>query len=338
MSRDDTTVAQPEAAHVARELKHTRALTSVSLDPTGKRVAAGSEDYTIQLWDLASGTATPLTAHESWVYALGFTPGGETMLSGGCEGQLVWWPIADGVTPTPSRTLQAHDGWIRALAVSPDGSLVATAGNDRKVKVWKIDDGTLVHTLNGHEKLVYSVVFHPSGASIASADMVGKVIEWDVAAGTEKRRLDAGKLYAYNGGQGVDYGGVRDLSFNADGTLLVGSGLIEASNPLGAVSNPALVLMDWTEGKEKLLQRPKEDVKGVGWGVRMHPAGFHVMLSGGSSGGVLLFFHADQPNEFFRFNLPNIGRDLDLSKDGLTIATAHHDGILRLTRLAPKAG
>ena len=163
------------------------------------------------------------------------------------------------------------------------------------------------------------------------------MIQWDVAIRKEARRLDAGKLSKYDAGQGVDYGGVRDLSFSADGSFLACCGLIEASNPLGAVSNPAVLLLDWKTGKVKRLQRPKEDVKGVAWGVRFHPDGFFVAASGGTSGGFLWFWKPDQVNEFFKFALPNTGRDLDLHPDGLRLATAHHDGHVRIWEMKAKA-
>lgn len=328
-------VAKPEACHVAKEYKYARPLLSCALDPKGRYVVAGAEDDSVQRFDLASGTATPMVAHESWVYGLAFTPDGGTLLTGGCDGTLKWWPIATEA-PAPSRSVAAHAGWVRGMAVAPDGRTVATCGNDKLVKLWSIDDGSLLRTMPGHERLVYSVAFHPTGGSLVSADLHGKLIEWDLATGKERRRLEAAKLYAYNGGQGVDYGGVRDLSFSPDGAWLACSGLVDASNPLGAVSDPALVLLNWTEGTEALLQRGKADLKGVGWGVRYHRDGFEVMVCGGSTGGTLLFFRPDSPAEFFRFQLPSLARDLDVSADGLTLATAHHDGHVRLIRMADK--
>ena len=56
----------------------------------------------------------------------------------------------------------------------------------------------------------------------------------------------------------------------------------------------------------------------------------------GTGGGFLWFTRPDQAHEFAKFNLGNTGRDLDLHPDGLRVATAHHDGKLRLTSLAPK--
>lgn len=335
--RDEQAVARPEACHVWKEFKHARPFVSCALDPRGRYVVAGAEDDSVQRFDLASGAATTLAAHESWVFGLAFTPDGQHLLTGGCDGQVKWWSIGEE-SPAPTRSIAAHAGWVRGVAVSPNGALLATCGNDRLVKLWSVVDGAPVLTMPGHERLVYSVAFHPSGESLVSADLQGRLIEWDLATGKERRRIDAGKLYAYNGGQGVDYGGVRDLSFSADGAWLACSGLVDAENPLGAVSVPACCLVDWAAGAEKFLQRPKGDWKGVGWGDRFHRDGFHVMLGGGSSGGVLLFYRPDSAEEFFRFGLPSLARDLDLSADGLTLATAHHDGHVRLVRMAEKLG
>lgn len=336
----DPAPADPTKTHVAKDLAHDRPLVCCRFDPAGKFVYAGSEDESIVRFDLGSGAKAVLKGHESWVFALDATPDGQMLLSGAGDGRLLWWPAA-AEAPSPLRTIQAHDGWINHLAVSTDGGLVATCGNDRMVRLWKTADGTTAGELPGHEKPVYRILFEPGGKSLLTADLQGRVIQWDLATLKEVRRLDAAKLYSYNGGQGVDYGGVRDFSLSADGKFLACGGLIEASNPLGAVSNPAVVVFDWAEGKEKVLQRPKADIKGVVWGLKFHPSGFLVAASGGTGGGHLWFFKVDAANEFATFALPNTARALDLHPDGLRIATAHHDGHLRISAMTdppPKSG
>jgi hypothetical protein len=52
---------------------------------------------------------------------------------------------------------------------------------------------------------------------------------------------------------------------------------------------------------------------------------------------VLLFWKPEDKEDFFRLALPNTARDLDLSSDNIHVATAHHDGKLRITRLGAAA-
>jgi WD40 repeat protein len=332
--------AQPEKIHVASELKYGKPLVSCLFDPTGRFIFAGAEDDTVQRWDLKADPAkakpVSFAAHDGWVFALAVTPDGKTLFTGGTDGKLNSWH-SEGDAPKPIRTVNAHRGWVRATAVSPDGKLLATSGNDGKVRLWSTADGAPVMDLPGHSKPVYRVMFTPDGKNLLSADLMGLIITWDVRTGKEAKRLDASKLHIYEGGQGVDYGGVRDLSLSRDGAYLACSGLINASNPLGAVSNPAVVILDWKTSEFKQLQRPKEDLKGVAWGVRFHPEGFVIVAAGGTSGGFLWFTKPDQVNEYFKFSLPNSARALDLHPDGLRLATAHHDGIVRICAMRPKA-
>jgi WD40 repeat protein len=336
---------QPEKTHIVRELKCGKPLVSCRFDPTGRFVFAGAEDDTVVRWDLKSDPAkvkpVVFAAHDGWVFALAVSKDGKILLTGGTDGKLTWWHADDGArAPKPMRTVAAHHGWVRSVAIHPDpGSPgpIATCGNDRKVRLWSLADGKPALELPGHSKPVYRVLFTPDGKHLISADLMGLVIQWDVGTGKEARRLDASKLHLYEGGQGVDYGGVRDLSLSRDGSYLACSGLTSASNPLGAVSNPAVLVLDWKTGAMKKLQHPKEDVKGVAWGVRFHPDGFLVAASGGTSGGFLWFSRPDQETEFFKLALPNTARDLDLSPDGTQLATAHHDGAVRISAMKPSA-
>ncbi len=337
MTSVDGPAVGPEKAFILRELTHKQPLIACRFAPAHPFVFATSEDRNVLRWDLNSASADPVafSGHDGWVFALNFTDGGQSLLTGGADGVLTWWPLAaDG--PMPSRSIQAHGGWLRSIAVAADGHAIATAGNDRIVRLWS-PSGEKLMELPGHERPIYSLAWGPDG-TLVSGDLKGVVIEWDHRAGKEARRFDAAKLYKYEGGQGVDYGGVREMAFSADGKYLACAGLIEASNPLGAVSNPAVLLFDRAEGKENgpLLQRSKEDVKGVGWGLRFHPGGFIVLVAGGTGGGNLWFFKPGETNEFARFKLPNTARGLDLHADGLRVATTHHDGKLRITALHAK--
>jgi WD40 repeat protein len=228
----------------------------------------------------------------------------------------------------------AHDGWARCLATSPDGHLIATGGNDNLVKLWSAAQGEAVRTLNGHANRVYSVQFHPDGKHLISGDLMGSVRIWELAFGKEVGQFDAKELHTYDAGQAVDFGGIRGLAVSPDKSRVVCGGLHKATNPLGAVHEPLVAVFDWsTHAKQRLLLAP--GLKGgVIWRLRFLPDQTLVGVSGGGSGGFLLFWKLDQENDFHRLPLPNIARDVDLHPTEPLAAVTHYDGKLRLCRLA----
>jgi hypothetical protein len=127
---------------------------------------------------------------------------------------------------------------------------------------------------------------------------------------------------------------VRALSLSLDGKHLACGGLHKASNPLGAVHEPLVLLFDW-ESQKLVQSHIAEGVNGVVWRA-IHAGDFLFGASGGSSGGFLLFWRPDQNKEFHRFQLPHLPRDADLHPDGLQIATAHFDSKLRISRMQAK--
>ena len=326
----------PKQAHVVSQWAHDRPLNACRFDPTGRFVFCGSEDAAVERFKLADGVRTVLSGgHETWVQALAFSKDGSIAMSGGCDGKITWWDTAADA-PKPIRTVQAHKGWIRGLDVSPDGALLASGGNDNFVRLWNVADGSLVRELSGHTRHVYSVAFHPKGQYLLSGDLVGSVRQWEVANGKELRAFDAKPLHTYEGGQQVDFGGVRALAISPDEKWLAAGGLYKATNPLGAVHEPIVVLFNWESQKVERQQIADGIPGGVLWRLRWLADGSLMGVSGGSTGGFLLFWKPDAEKDYFRFQLPNIARDMDLHPDGLQVATAHHDHHVRITRLAAK--
>ncbi|RIK88948.1 MAG: WD40 repeat domain-containing protein [Planctomycetota bacterium] len=328
-----TTTLDVKQTRSLPEHAHDRPLVSCRFEPQGRFVFAGSEDRTVVRWSLADGAKASVAGHESWVKAIAFTKDGAQTITAGYDGRLVWWPT-DAEKPEPIRSLDAHQGWVRSACTSPDGALLATGGNDHAVRLWNIQDGSLVRELAGHERHVYSVQFHPSGQWLLSGDLVGVVKQWDVATGQAVRTFDAKPLHTYEGGQQVDFGGVRSLAVSPDGTLVAAAGLHKATNPLGAVHEPLALLWEWET--QKLLQSHIAEgiTGGVLWRAVLLGDNTLMAASGGSSGGFLLFWKSDKDKEFHRFGLPVLARDMDVHPDGLRIATAHHDGKLRITCLS----
>lgn len=325
-------------AHITGDWAHDRPLTCCRFDPQGRYVFCGAQDESLHRFALADGTkASCPDGHEAWIRSLATTKDGSFVISGGADGRLVWWDSA-AEQPQPVRTIEAHRGWIRNMDVSPDGTLLATGGNDAMVRLWNPLDGTPVAELAGHARDVYSVQFHPNGQFLLSGDLMGVLKQWDVASGELVREFDASALHSYNGGQQVDFGGVRGMAVSPDGQFLAAGGLHKATNPLGAVHEPLVQLFNW-ESQEIVKSHVCDGItQGLIWRLVYLADGTLMGGCGGGSGGFLLFFNSENEKDISRFKLPNLLRDMDLHTDGLQVATAHYDRHVRITRLTAPAG
>ena len=326
--------AEPKQVHVFKEYAHGAPLINCRFDPKGMHIFATAEDRAIIRWTLADGKKAVFKAHDSWVRGLAFSKDGETLVTGGLDDTLIWWP-ANAAKPEPIRKVKAHAGWIRALDVSPDGKLLVSGGNDRVLKIWNLADGKPVREMTGHELDIYSVMFHPNGQHLLAGDLMGHVRQWEIFTGKLVRKFEAKDLHTYNGGQKVHFGGVRSLAPSPDKKHLVAGGLYKGTNPLGAVSEPLIMRFDW-ESQKVIKKHITDGVKGVIWRTLFHPDGFLIGASGGSGGGYLLFWQAEKEKAFHKFKMPDTARGMDMHPDGVTLATVHYGRKLRLSKLAPK--
>jgi WD40 repeat protein len=319
-----------QQAKVVQQWPYERPLLQVRCEPSGRYAFASSEDRAILRWDLNSGEKVPLRAHDSWVFAFAISPDGSQCLSGGGDGELIWWPLTGD---QPARSIAAHQGWIRAIAVQPQGGLVATAGNDRVVRLWRCDSGELQGELTGHEKHVYSLLWHPTNGELLSGDLGGKIRVWNIADKSLVRTIEATALFAYDQGQRVDFGGVRTMAWSLDSTQLLAGGLHKASNPLGAVHEPIVLRIQYADGTLVKSHVANGITGGIAVRVMSLADGTIMAASGGGSGGWLLFWNADADATIHQFQLPNLVRDADLHPDGIRVVTTHSDSHLRVTAL-----
>jgi uncharacterized protein with WD repeat/nitrous oxidase accessory protein NosD len=190
---------------------HTDVVRSVAFSPDGQLLASGSADYTIKLWEVATGSLVrTLSGHTSWVISVAFSPDGRLLASGSDDYTIKLWEVATG---SLVRTLSGHTSWVYSVAFSPDGRLLASGSNDKTIKLWDVATGSLVRTLSGHTNYVNSVAFSPDGQLLASGSADYTIKLWEVASGSEVRTLSGHTSW------------VISVAFSPDGRLLAsGSG------------------------------------------------------------------------------------------------------------------
>jgi WD40 repeat protein len=352
----------PTAARLERELKYGRPLIGCRFDPSGRFLFVSAEDHTLQRYDLLTGERTALIGHQSWVRGLAFvgsqpsagepgdpvsawqreqlgwqagagfaaatrpgpTPTPFVLVSGDYHGNLIWWAGEDR-KPKPLRVVPAHQGWVRAVVASPDGRMIASCGNDNRVKLWNAADGKPLQVFEGHTSHVYNLAFHPGGNRLASCDLKGTIKDWNLTNGQCERDLDAKVLWKYDAGFMADIGGARAMTFNAEGTTLLCTGITNVTNAFAGVGNPAVLLVDWKTGTAKLL-KTKEAFQGTGWGGAFHPAGFVLAAGGGGGGGRVWFWTGEENVNSHTLTIPANARDLALAARGDQFAVAGANG------------
>ena len=77
------------------------------------------------------------------------------------------------------------------------------------------------------------------------------------------------------------------------GKHLACGGLHKASNPLGAVNEPLVVVFEW-EAQKKVHSHVSDGVRGVAWRTFYLQDGSLLGASGGSGGGFLIFWKPEE--------------------------------------------
>lgn len=322
-------------AHIVHDWAYDRPLLACRFDPQGRYVVTSAENNLLQKFSMADGKAEALpVVHDSWVQALAVSPDGNIAVSGGGDGRIAWWDMQSSPTVAIRTIEHAHDDYVRGLSISPDGKWLLSGGYDRAVKLWNLATGELVKSWNKHEMNVYSVQFLPDGARFISGDLKGVMYLWKIDADEPLAKFEGATLHSFNDGQRVNFGGIRSIATTADSSQIAASGLHKSTNPLGAVHEP-LVLRFSLDAQALLRSHVTEGITGGSlWRCQYLAGDILCGVTGGTSGGFLLFWNKDQDMSIHKFALPSLARDMDVSKDGLHVATAHYDRHLRVTRLA----
>ena len=116
-----------------------------------------------------------------------FTPDGEALGSGGADGSVRLWWLADGSLES---AFQGPALAVNQIALSPDGMILAAGSENGSVTLWRMSDGRLLRTLEGHTLDVKSVAFSPDGNILASGSDDGTVRLWRVSDGTLLNTLE----------------------------------------------------------------------------------------------------------------------------------------------------
>ncbi len=176
---------QPDATLTGQGTKQ---FYAVAFSPDGAYAAAGDDDGSTYLWDVASRklAATLNDPSSQGVYDVAFSPDGGSVAAADDNGSTYVWELATGTHTgilTGTLTDPSSQG-VLGVAFSPDGGSVAAADDNGSTYVWDVATGQLTSTLNDPGSTgVYDVAFSPRGTYLAAADHDGATYLWDVTTG-----------------------------------------------------------------------------------------------------------------------------------------------------------
>src|SRR5258708_7517227 len=112
---------------------HTDIVMALAFSPDERRLASGSFDGSVKLWDVESRALLWSGRHPKSTLCLALAPDGQQVASGGGDGTVRCWEAQQGI---PVQELP-HPGAVFALAWSPDGRWLASGDTMGTIRLWQ---------------------------------------------------------------------------------------------------------------------------------------------------------------------------------------------------------
>jgi hypothetical protein len=147
------------------------------------RLISAADDNTVWVWDIATGTSTPLAITTQAITDLALTQDANTFAIAHCasfgdnNGVRVCnnarVSLYDSASLALKTDITGPSDLIIAVSFNPSGSLIAIASLDNTVTLYQTADGKLIETYIGYIYGATSVAFSPDGSLLATGDNAG---------------------------------------------------------------------------------------------------------------------------------------------------------------------
>ncbi|MBW8875284.1 MAG: trypsin-like peptidase domain-containing protein [Acidobacteria bacterium] len=183
-------------------------ISALALSPGGKRLAAGTKDGSIQLWDdNGRRLGPPFAEGDQKILALRFSQDGGRLLSGDENANVV-------VREVDGKVLHKFSGnrKLSAVAFRADSEHVAAGTDDGTVLLWNAEGKALRNPLRPSSVRIVSLAWNPAAPYLASGDDDGYLTILN---------LDSGKKVCQAKAHNFE---VSSLDWSPEGDSLISSG------------------------------------------------------------------------------------------------------------------
>ncbi|CDF32779.1 WD40-repeat containing protein [Chondrus crispus] len=163
---------------------HSDQIYDVVMSGDGKRIASGSRDKTVRVWDAETGRqiGDTMTGHTLWVRSVSMSGDGKRVASGSDDETVRVWDAETG--RQIGDTMTGHTRWVTSVSMSGDGKRVVSGSGDETVRVWDAETGRQIgDTMTGHTGRVRSVSMSADSQKVLSVSFDGTVLQWKARPG-----------------------------------------------------------------------------------------------------------------------------------------------------------
>ncbi|CCA75475.1 hypothetical protein PIIN_09458 [Serendipita indica DSM 11827] len=163
---------------------HKGGIYALAISSDGSRIASGSSDNTIRVWDADTGQplGEQIQGHKSSVTAIAFSPDNLRIVSGSNDNTLRLWDADTG--QGLGEPLRGHVNSVNAVAFYPDSSRIISGSSDNTIRLWDAESGQPVGVpLLGHGGAICALALSPDGSRIVSGSDDQTMRLWDAGTG-----------------------------------------------------------------------------------------------------------------------------------------------------------
>lgn len=304
----------------AKEITYTASpfkngVISVAFSPDGSLLASGSNDNTVNLWQISDGSLVrTLKSPSGRVTTVFFSPDGLALFSGSFGGKVDMIQVSDG---KPLRTFSGGHVIIDAT-ISANGKILAAYDDQFSITgnliLWNVEDGEKLTTIKALEGYtgddITSIALSPDGQYIAAGWKSYSAKIWSVASGSLQSTLEdlqpKGETYYYSS---------FALAFSPDSQTM----LMAGSNVIGV----------WDVTKGALLSNASIKSDSI-YKIALSPDGQTLASVEGIN--VYLWQISDGKSILFEDEVQS--RDFAFSPDGTSLLTSLFDNTARMWPLS----
>lgn len=128
---------------------HTSFVSSTAFNSDGSRIVSASEDMTVRIWDVKTGTEIhQIKGCTLWVNPNTFSPDNKRIVLAPIDtinlNNVTIWNIETGKC---IRTLKGHSGRVNSASFSPDGKYIVSTSQDSTLRIWDAETGEAIRVL-----------------------------------------------------------------------------------------------------------------------------------------------------------------------------------------------